>query len=162
MDVHQQESAAEEEIYEEVDFVLPRRIKIILVTLSFITLLFLVSTIVLLVQNHRAGKSTAESDERAPQKVETLEEIMSAVSKLILLPEGEIPRFATVADPAQLTKQQFFMRAEIGDKVLMYTTSKRAILYSPKKNKIVEVGVVILGDDPNSFAPGVTSIPKKP
>jgi len=74
--------------------------------------------------------------------------VIDAVSKLMILPTGEQPTVATVSDPAKLKDQTFFVNAKVGDKVLIYTNAKKAILYSPAENKIVEVAPVNLGDTP--------------
>ncbi len=83
-----------------------------------------------------------------PQRIvnKEAEETIEAVSKLIELPE-ENPTVATVLDPELLKSQLFFAKAEKGDKVLIFTGAKKAILYSPSKNKIIEVGPVILGNE---------------
>lgn len=82
-----------------------------------------------------------------PNKVaqEELSEIVEKVGRLIVLPEGETPTLATVSDPEKLRDQTFFARAKTGDKVLIFTNSKKAILYDPIANKIVEVAPVNLG-----------------
>ncbi len=67
---------------------------------------------------------------------------IEAISKLIELPQGEQPTLATVSDKSKLEGQSFFTQAENGDKVLIYTNAKKAILYRPSTNKIVEVGPV--------------------
>lgn len=61
------------------------------------------------------------------------------VGKLILLPSDEIPTIATVSDPEALKDQAFFVDAKKGDKVLIYSNAKRAILYDPEANKIITV-----------------------
>ncbi len=38
--------------------------------------------------------------------------------------------------------QPFFANAQVGDKVLIYYKAKKAILYNPTDNKIVEVGPI--------------------
>ncbi len=68
--------------------------------------------------------------------------IVSRVSKLMVLPSDEIPTLATVSDPEKLKDQPFFARAKIGDKVLVYIKSQKAILYNPEDNKIVEVAPI--------------------
>lgn len=83
-----------------------------------------------------------------PDKVarEETESIISRVSKLIVLPE-EIPTMATVLDPAKLVDQPFFTKAKTGDRVLIYVKAKRAILYDPIANKIVEIAPLNIGNE---------------
>ena len=82
-----------------------------------------------------------------PQKVaqEEVGQIVAKISQLLVLPEGEQPTLATVADPSKLKGQPFFTNAKVGDKVLFYTNAKKAILYDPVVNKIVEVAPINLG-----------------
>jgi len=82
-----------------------------------------------------------------PQKVaeEEISTVVAKVSELMVLPEGEAPNMLTVTDPAQLKDQPFFARAEAGDKVLIYTNAKKAILYSVGKGKILEVAPLNIG-----------------
>ncbi|MFZ2500364.1 MAG: hypothetical protein WAW90_00035 [Minisyncoccia bacterium] len=87
-------------------------------------------------------KATAD-----PQK-EALKELQAtivSVGKLMVLPAGETPTMATVSDPEKLKDQPFFIHAQKGDKVLIYTASQKAILYSPSLNKIVEVAPINAG-----------------
>lgn len=74
------------------------------------------------------------------------EALVARVSKLIVLPEGETPTVATVQDPEKLKDQAFFVNAKVGFKVLIYTNAKKAILYDPVANKIVEVAPVNIGN----------------
>lgn len=85
----------------------------------------------------RASPQTSSSNE--------LREIVTKVGKLYVLPEGEEPTLATVADPEQLKGQPFFERAKKGDKVLVYNKAQKAILYDPILNKIVEVAPITNG-----------------
>lgn len=68
------------------------------------------------------------------------EELVEKVGKLIMLPEGETPTIATVTDPQKLKDQPFFANAKKGDKVLLYTEAKKAFLYDPIANKLIDVG----------------------
>lgn len=79
------------------------------------------------------------------QAQEDTAKLIEAVGKLIVLPEGETPTVATVNDPEKLKDQPFFANAKAGDKVLIYTNAKKAILYSPTENKIVEVAPLNIG-----------------
>ena len=67
------------------------------------------------------------------------EKTVRQVSRHIILPEGETPTVATVTDPEMLKDQPFFRLARPGYKVLIYTNSKKAILYDPIADRIVEV-----------------------
>ena len=67
------------------------------------------------------------------------------VGKLMVLPTDETPTMATVSDPAKLKDQAFFANAKAGDKVLIYSNARKAILYSPTLNKIIEVAPVNVG-----------------
>lgn len=67
---------------------------------------------------------------------------ITAVHKLMNLPEGEVPTVATVTDKSKLKSEPFFQAAENGDKVLIFKSIKKAILYRPSTNKIVDVAPI--------------------
>lgn len=73
--------------------------------------------------------------------------IVSKVGKLMLLPTDENPTIATVSDATKLSDQQFFRNALNGDKVLIFSKAKQAILYRPSINKIIEVAPINLGQN---------------
>lgn len=70
---------------------------------------------------------------------------VTKIGRLVDLPSGETPTLATVADPTKLKDQAFFTNAKVGDQVLIYTQAKKAILYRPSTNKIVEIAPVNIG-----------------
>src|SRR3989338_5146219 len=71
--------------------------------------------------------------------------VVAEISKIMILPVGEDPTVATVADPEKLKGQSFFANAKKDDKVLIYTNAKKAILYRPSERKIVEVAPLNIG-----------------
>jgi len=77
-----------------------------------------------------------------------LENVLEMVGKIMVLPANEQPTLATVTDLAPLKDQPFFVNAKVGDKVLLYTSSRKAILYDPVANKIVEVAPINIGPAP--------------
>ncbi len=86
-------------------------------------------------------KATGNTDTQSKAEAE---EVIRKVGRLMVLPD-ETPTVATVSDPEKLRDQQFFNQAVAGDKVLIYSGAQKAILYSPKLDKIVEVAPVNLG-----------------
>lgn len=75
-----------------------------------------------------------------------VDRLVSQVSKLIVLPTDEQPTVATVSDIEKLKDQPFFAKAQNGNKVLIYTGAKKAILFDPVANKIIEVAPINIGD----------------
>ena len=71
--------------------------------------------------------------------------LVERVGKLIDLPKDEEPTVANITDAKKLSDQAFFQAAQNGDKVLIYTKAKKAILYRPSSNKVIEVAPVDLG-----------------
>ncbi|PIR80160.1 MAG: hypothetical protein COU25_01495, partial [Candidatus Levybacteria bacterium CG10_big_fil_rev_8_21_14_0_10_35_13] len=63
------------------------------------------------------------------------------------------PTIATITDKSQLSTQPFFNNAVDGDKVLVYANAKKAILYRPSTDKIIEVAPV------NITSPSVSPTP---
>jgi len=77
---------------------------------------------------------------------EEVKKITDQVSKLMMLPTKEEPIVVTVLDKKKLKDQDFFKNAQNGDKVVVYSVSKQAILYRPSINKIIQVAPLNLGD----------------
>lgn len=72
------------------------------------------------------------------------ENLVKQVGRLIELPDEE-PTIASVLDKNKLSDQPFFKNAENGDRVLVFRNAKKAILYRPSENKIIEVAPVNIG-----------------
>lgn len=81
-------------------------------------------------------RKSTQSGDISPTETKAL---MRKVGNLVVLPEDETPTIATVSDPAALKDQAFFIGAKKGDKVLIYSTAKKAILYDPVINKVVNI-----------------------
>ena len=89
---------------------------------------------------------TIKTDPSTTQKATAAEtqKLIGEVGKLMELPK-ETPTIATVTDASKLKSQEFFQNAQNGDKVLIYTAEKKAILYRESLNKIVDVAPVNIG-----------------
>lgn len=71
------------------------------------------------------------------------------IGRFMELPKGEQPSLATVTDKAKLKGQDFFSNAQNGDKLLIYSKAKKAILYRPSTEKIIEVTSLTSGSQSN-------------
>ena len=133
----------------EEPLVRPRSNKIGLFALFILAVLFLGSTTYYYRENVKLKSGDAQ---KAAQ--ESIIELVNKVSKLIILPRGETPVVATVTDPEKLKKEQvFFTNASIGDKILIYTKARKAFMYNPKLNLIIEVAPIVLGDQNSQSQP---------
>ena len=99
---------------------------------------------------------TLKQDPQAAAQAE-VNSLVAQVSKLIVLPTNEVPTVATVSDPSALAGQSFFTSAQKGDKVLIYSQAKEAILYSVSMNKIINVAPLNTGDTTATTTPSATS-----
>jgi hypothetical protein len=61
------------------------------------------------------------------------------LGKFLALPSDEEPTIAEVKDVEKLKEQLFFSGAQNGDKVLIYTKNKRAVLYRPETDRVIEI-----------------------
>jgi len=66
-------------------------------------------------------------------------DLLIKISNIYQFPSEEEPTIATVSDPSLLKDQSFFLKSEIGDKVLFFTKAKKAILYRPSTDKILDI-----------------------
>jgi hypothetical protein len=73
-----------------------------------------------------------------------IQKLVEKVGKLIVLPKDEDPTLYTVTEIEKINNQLFFKNAKNGDKVLIYSKARKAILYDPQANKIVEVGPLVI------------------
>ena len=89
-------------------------------------------------------------------------EVITAVSRIVDVPAGEDPTVANVTDIEKLRNQPFFARAENGDKVIFFPTSKIAILYRPATGKIIEMSAVSVGGTPEVAGAATTPGPSVP
>ncbi len=81
-----------------------------------------------------------------PDKISKTENkvLIAEVAKIYSLPQDEDPTIATINDKDKLKDQAFFASAENGDKILIYTKAKKAVIYRPKQKVVVNSGPIVL------------------
>ena len=113
---------------------------------GFLFLALLVSFVWYFMKYQKAEQQIYQlTSEEGKQEVNQreIEAIVEKVSKHIILPENETPTVATIEDIDALVQQQsFFVGAQNGDKVLIY--SNKAIVYNPERDVLVNVGPVYI------------------
>ena len=91
-----------------------------------------------------AGYKYMNTESYKQKRAETAtKNLVKKIGKLMVLPEGQDPAVFNIEDPETLVAQQaFFKGAEQGDKLIVYPELSRAIIYSPKRDVIVNVGPI--------------------
>jgi len=77
---------------------------------------------------------------------EEVNSIVKKVGEIMDLPSDESPTIATISDVSKLKNQPFFAHAKNGFKVLLYQKAKKAILYDPFMNRIIDVQPLSIGN----------------
>lgn len=124
-------------------FRLVRSKKFLLIAL-IVALLVSVAYFVFAYAKTRDELTKAQNPEQAA-KIEA-EDLAKKLSSFVELPKDEAPTLATVNDAEKLKSQVFFAEAQNGDKVLVYTQARKALLYRPSTQKIIEYAPVALSE----------------
>lgn len=105
---------------------------------KYFALLLVVLVIILALTStyfYKKSKST-KADQISQVEIKSL---VQKVGRLAVVPTDETPTIATVSDPEALKNQAFFVDAKKGYKVLIYSNAKKAFLYDPSADKIVNI-----------------------
>ncbi len=104
--------------------------------IALVALLALLPSIYFYHASRRAEQKVSDSTN---SNIQTTADVVKRISRHILLPSGEQPTVATVSDASKVRSQAFFANAASGDKVLIYAQAKKAYLYRPSIDRIIEV-----------------------
>lgn len=94
----------------------------------------------LFIAGYMQYKAKQPAEKQQGISAEEAQSLVAKVGKHIDLPE-ETPDIATVTDKSSLPQDDFFSKAQNGDKVLVLKSIKRVILYRPSTDKIIDVGI---------------------
>lgn len=96
-------------------------------------------------------KTPAEAQKAAEQKVQALVE---RVRRHMILPEKEIPQVAEIQNAVLAAQEQPFLAgSQNGDVLIVYIDIGKAIVYSPARDLIVNVGPIQIGKTNGSDQP---------
>lgn len=83
--------------------------------------------------------------------------IKKDIASIMEVPNEE-PSIATVIDKEKLGDQPFFQNAQNGDRVIIYTNAKEAILFRPSAKKIINVAPISFDADQKQGANSASAI----
>ncbi len=113
---------------------------------KFIKIIFLLlSYVVVAVVVWKVTTKMQTSPEYQQQQVQKqVQMTLKKVSELTIVPTGETPQIAVIQDIEALKKNQpFFTDAENGDKVLIFSQARKAIIYRESAHKIINIALNI-------------------
>ncbi len=133
-----------------------KKIKRLYILLSVVLVLFIGGAIYGGLQYKSLKDENAKlSNPEESAKAET-QKLKEEVAKLVDIPSDEEPTIASVVDASKLKDQPFFAKAENGDRVLMFSNAKKAVLYRPSTGKVIEFAPITTGNS----TPTSTTKPK--
>lgn len=122
-----------------------------LLPLLAVTTLILLGTTGYFFKQYKESQKQINTLKTDPQQAN--KDLIEKIGKLVELPTDEEPTVATVVDPDKLKDQAFFTQAKKDDKILLYTKAKKAFLYNPASNKIIDIAPINIGSDTATATP---------
>jgi type VI protein secretion system component VasK len=116
------------------------KLRIALGILAAVVIVALAATVVILWQQNATLRDTDQA------VAEQAQQLKDKVSLLMEVPD-ETPVIATVSAVEELRDQPFFKKAENGDKVLIFSAEKKAVIYRESTNKIINSGPIAVTSD---------------
>lgn len=98
---------------------------------------------------HKSQQAEARINDPNTANKQVIDEVVKKVSNHVLLPTDEQPTLATVSDATKVKGQPFFRNASNGDKVLVFTQARKAYLYRPSTDLVIEVAPLNVDSTPS-------------
>ena len=121
--------------------------KIILISLAVLAV-FILAVVPSYYFYHKSQQAEARLNDPNTVSKEVIDLVVKKVSHHILLPSSEQPTLATVSDASKVKGQPFFQNAQNGDKVLVFTQARKAYLYRPGTDLVIEVAPLNVDNSP--------------
>jgi hypothetical protein len=119
------------------------RFLIIPVTVIIIGLLGVSGYLYKQLKDLKSNPSASITQEAAKKEADNLK---AKVSKHISLP-SETPVIGTVNDKEMFKDQPFFNGVENGDKLLIFSEARKAVIYREKDDKLINVGPIAVSSE---------------
>lgn len=145
-------------MFKKVKLYLNLRNIIVLLALAIVLGFLVGAPIYYFTQKDSKVLSAKISDPEQDLTTDEIDQLVKKIGVLVVLPEGERPEIATVSNVEKLQNQSFFVNAQNGDKVLVYLKAKKAYLYRPSLNRVVDIAPVNL-PSPAKESNNTTPIP---
>ena len=98
------------------------------------------------------GDQTAASSTEGQLSEKEIKSLLTAASSLILLPEEE-PTIVTITNAKEAAAQQTFYQGSVdGDKLIVFPKAQKALIYSPSREILVNVGPVYFNEEQTAAA----------
>lgn len=111
-------------------FLSPKRVVIIILSVCCVVLIGISAYLYLQNRKIIANPQAAVEQEN--------EAMLKRIGAVMDLPR-EKPTIITVVDREKLQDQEFFQKAQNGDKIIVYEAARRIILYRPGTGKVIDV-----------------------
>ncbi len=94
---------------------------------------------------------------------EEAKQLAEIVSKFVLVDKNQVPDIVTISDAETMVKQQSVFKGVVnGDKILVYVQDKKAIVYSPSRDIIVNILPITMQKQPvDNMVQQATTTPVK-
>lgn len=126
--------------------------KSILIVVFFLFAITTVASLGVAMYSYSQMQSVKKSDNEGNPDSDA--HMIQTISTVLELPD-EKPTVINVTDKDKLQDQEFFKKAQNGDKVVIYESARRIYLYRPSIRKIIDVAPLVF----NEVVPTVKPVP---
>ncbi|MCL2110422.1 hypothetical protein FWH30_02485 [Microgenomates group bacterium] len=95
------------------------------------------------IRQYLAVRGLRNPDKSASQAHQEAQDVKAKAARLIQLPD-EDATIATVQDASKLSGQDFFVNAQDGDRVLIFSEAKKAVIYRESADLIINSGPIVI------------------
>ncbi|MBD3238486.1 MAG: hypothetical protein GF332_02515 [Candidatus Moranbacteria bacterium] len=130
-----------------------KSLKPLIIILQVLFVVVFIGSVVALIWFVRSYKQAAAEIEqlKSPEgrkavELQEVDRVLEQVKRHLIIPD-EKPAMALIEDADNLaTKEAFYQGAKNGDRILIFAKAKKAVIYRPDQDKIVNVGPIEIED----------------